>query len=139
VIRRSALASRRGQILVLLLYTLLGGSGLIGVGIFATGRSIDALEDRIEDVVTDKSRRKSAQQVLATWEKQGEAFLDEHAERREQLLEKLERHATRPAELRALFGAMSAANQQIQTRVLDQRFALKALLTRAEWEQLFPR
>ncbi|MBI5364616.1 MAG: hypothetical protein HZA53_15680 [Planctomycetes bacterium] len=139
MIRRVRNPKQRGQILVLLLASILGGSGLIGVGLFATGSSIDDIEDRVDAAVGDASRRKSAEAVLQAWREEGERFLEANAERREQLLERLERHDTTPGDLNTRFVGMQAANQKIQGTVLDRRFELKALLTPEEWRKVFPR
>ena len=137
--RQTRRENRRGQVLILLLAAGLGGSALIGAGIFATGKSIGEIEDRVDNAVGDKSRRKSAENVLDAWKKEAETFLEDNAKRRDKLVTTLERHDARPEELRALFDEMRTSNHKIQEQVLTRRFELKSILTREEWERVFPR
>jgi hypothetical protein len=139
VIRASRRTNRRGQALILLLAAFLCGSGLIGVGVFATGKSIDDIGVRVGSAVADKNRCKSAENVLDAWKLESETFLAESAKRRDKLVTTLERHDARPEELRAIFDEMRAANQKLQREVLSRRFELQAILTREEWERVFPR
>jgi septal ring factor EnvC (AmiA/AmiB activator) len=138
VIRPVRTTTRSGQILILLMASLLGGSAVIGAGMLATGSTIGEIQDRVDERVSDKARRKSCDQVLESWKKDSEKFLEANAERRDGLLVALERHATEVGELQGHFSRMQAANQKIQATVLDRRFALKQLLTREEWQKVFP-
>jgi len=135
VIRPVRTTTRSGQILILLMASLLGGSAVIGAGMLATGSTIGEIQDRVDERVSDKARRKSCDQVLESWKKDSEKFLEANADG---LLVALERHATEVGELQGHFSRMQAANQKIQATVLDRRFALKQLLTREEWQKVFP-
>lgn len=137
MIRPRQTTTRSGQILILLMAMLLGGSAVLGAGIFATGSTIGEIQDRIDHSVTDKARRKSCDKILEAWKEDSDKFLEANAERREKLLVDLERHSTQVGELQAHFSRLQAANQKIEATVLDRRFALKELLTREEWQKVF--
>lgn len=130
-------ASKRGQVLVLLLVALMGGSSLMAVGMMGTGRSVDEIADSVNQHVHDKSRRKAAEAVLEAWKEDGERFLKGNAKRREQLLKHLHQHSTTREELHLLLSEIRSAHHQVQKTTLDHRFALKAQLTREEWQRVF--
>lgn len=132
-------SAKRGQVLVLLLVALMGGSSLMAVGMMGTGRSVDEIADSVDQHVHDKSRRKAAEGVLQAWKEDGERFLKGNAKRREELLTKLHQHSTTREELHRLLLEVRSAHHQVQKTALDHRFALKAQLTREEWERVFAR
>jgi hypothetical protein len=71
--------------------------------------------------------------------KQSEDLQKQYAKHRKELLEHLERHDGKAADVDRVFNQLQAKTLKETLEVVDRRFALKDKLTRDEWQRVFQR
>jgi DNA-binding transcriptional MerR regulator len=137
-LRRIPDRSRRGQVLIILLGTLfLGGSAALAGGVFVTGMTTKEITRALKREVTDEDRLHAARRVIDSWERDAERFLESMDERREELLEQMQRHDADRATIDALLRRQDTAVDDMTRRVVDYRFELRDHLGAEEWRAVF--
>jgi hypothetical protein len=136
--RRRADRSRRGQVLIILLGTLfLGGSAALAGGVFVTGMTTREMTRALKREVGEEGRLRAARRVIDSWDKDAERFLESMDERRDELLEQLQRHDADRAAIDALLQRQDTSVDDMTRRVIDYRFELRDHLDATEWRAVF--
>jgi hypothetical protein len=131
---------QRGQVLIIILVTtlLIGGSVGLMAGGGIGGRPVSELRDEVATIVTDPARRDQIDAVLKGMDAQGKDIVRRHAAGAKSWLELLERHDAVQGDFDALAARLDDDNRPGRTALVDLRYKLRALMSEAEWQQLFP-
>ncbi|MFT4173502.1 MAG: hypothetical protein QM639_13135 [Rhodocyclaceae bacterium] len=129
-----------GQVLIIILVTtlLIGGSVGLMAGGGIGGRPVGELRDDVAHIVTDPARRDQIGAVLDEAEAEGKRINRQHAAAAKEWLQLLERHDAAQADFDALADRLEADNRPGRAALIGLRYRLRALMTEAEWQQLFP-
>jgi hypothetical protein len=111
---------------------------LFGGGDASLARPFERVRPAVQKAVVEPARLAKAEAILT----QVDEALAEHRAQREQAFaawcELAKRRDVTKAELQARIEACAAANAAFDARLVELRFALRDVLTRAEWQQVFP-
>jgi hypothetical protein len=100
--------------------------------------TVEAVQDRVADSVSDGARRERADAVLQQFLDQLDATAEEFEEKEEAFLAAFRAPDTPRERLDALLGDVATLRAGVQERMLDMRFALRDELTPEEWAVVFP-
>jgi hypothetical protein len=116
------------------LYMLLFGGG----GDASLARPFERVRPAVQKVVVEPARLAKTEAILT----QVDEALAAHRAQREQAFaawtELAKRRDVTKADLQARIRDCAAANAAFDARLVELRFALRDVLTRAEWQQVFP-
>ena len=68
------LKNQSGQVLIILLSTMLGGG--VTVGIMATGQPIKQIQKKVKNLEMDEVRQDEALKLVKSWKKKRQGFLE---------------------------------------------------------------
>ena len=131
---------RNGQVLIILVTSLFLGGGLGSAsraGYLATGMTMNEIKPRIEKNVLDPVRRKALAKLLDEWTKIADDYLDRIGDRRKEFLDLIKDHGASPGGFDKQMEEIDAQNDAADKRVIDIRFSMRELMSRAEWEAVF--
>jgi hypothetical protein len=127
-----------GQVLIILLGTvLMGGSG-VAAGLFLTGKTSSEMRKDTLTIVTDEDRRDEIKAVFKRWEDTVKRMDKTRNKSIDELIALMRRHDTEPAAFDQTFAALDELEVQAFDAALTMRFALREQLSAEEWRQLFP-
>ena len=130
--------SQSGQVLIILVGTLLmGGSGL-AAGLFLTGKTSSEMRKETLAMVEDTDRRDKIKAVFKRWEDEAKRTDKARNKHIDELVALLRSHDTRPADFDPLFATFDEMEKQAFDATLAMRFDLREQLSAEEWRQLFP-
>jgi hypothetical protein len=126
-----------GQVLIVLLGTLLmGGSGL-AAGLFLTGKTAKEIRKQALTIVADELRRDEIKAVLNNWEREVKQLDKARQQRIDGLAALLQRHDVEPQDFEPVLGNFDKAEAEAFSTTLAMRFALREQLTAEQWRELF--
>ncbi len=120
----------------LIIWYFLAGPGAVS-GAMVTSADVADLETRVEAVVADPDRRENATRILKELRKLLKRYEKTYASSGRQLNKIYRDHSENRAAALAILDDVNALWIEGQQRALDARFALRAQLTKDEWETLY--
>ena len=126
------------MIWALLALYFFGGGGL-GAGTVLTSSDVEQLNQQVEVMIEDDTRRQLAMQTLKQLGKDLNQFEKAFAKSGRKLDKLYKNHADNREDALALLDDLDREWQKGQERALDARFELRNKLTEEEWSQLFGR
>ena len=124
------------MIWALLAWYLLGGAG-VGSGAILTSSGVEAIEEKLVEVVFDDVRLGRATDTLQTLRKDLKSFEKRFVRSGRQLNKLYEEHEVNRDATYAILDELNADWAAGQQQALDARFALRDALTEAEWNEMF--
>lgn len=127
-----------GQVLIVLVGSLLmGGSGL-AAGLFLTGKTSKQIRKDALTIVADEHRRSEIRTVLKSWEREVKQLDKMRQQRIDGLVALLDKHDAMREEFEPVFTGFDEAERQAFATALAMRFALREQLSAEQWRELFP-
>jgi hypothetical protein len=130
--------NRSGQVLIILLGSLLMGGSGVAVGLFLTGKTSSEMRKDTLAMVEDAGRRDKIKAVFKRWEDEVKRMDKTRNKRIDELAALMRRHDARPADFDPIFATFDETQEQAFETALAMRFALREQLSAEEWRQLFP-
>lgn len=129
--------TQSGQVLIIILATLLLGGSAALVGTLGTGESVEELKSRIAHVVKDADRERALKGVLEGWEKEGKEYEKATAGSQKAIVGLAHRHDATRAEFLAVYREIDARDAMFLEKFASIRESIKKQVTSEEWQAVF--
>jgi hypothetical protein len=122
------------MLMALLITVLLHGSS----GTSAIIAAFDHAKASIKADVSDKAQRKESLSVIDHAEQVTKEDLKNKMKSAKELHALAARHDAKAGDIQPVLERLRADNESYQNRIIQERFALKAKMSREEWAKVFP-
>jgi hypothetical protein len=129
--------TQSGQVLIIILGTLLFGGSAAVVGTLGTGESIHELKSKFGHAVKDPKRARAVNDLLERWEKEGKAYDEATARSHAAIIKLAHRHDATRADFQAVNSEVDARDARAVDRFVDTRASIKQQVTSQEWQTVF--
>lgn len=127
-----------GQVLIILLGSLLMGGSGIATGFFLTGKTSGEIRKDALAILEDANRRDTIKRILKRWETDVKGMDKTRSTHIDRLAELLQQRDATSDDFDPLFAQFDALQMQAFDTALAMRFALREQLSAEEWRKLFP-
>ena len=100
-------------------------------------RSVADVRQKAEEAINQHDRREQVLQHLDEIEKATKEYNKKMSETSSAISKLIKQHAATRDKLNKMFDSLAGSRRDFLQKAIDQRFQMKELMSRAEWEQTF--